>query len=898
MYNRVIIAEKPDMGESIANALGIASKKRGFYVLTNGDVVTWAIGHLIRLKTPETYPEYKEWNFESLPIIPKQMITEVDPKKMDQFKIIKDLLFNSKECILATDPDREGEHIGRLILKQCGYTKRFSRLWIDDLTPATILKGMERLKSSDDFTNLAQAAEARSYADYWLGFTASRFFSLVAQEATSGRANLSAGRVQTPTLRLVYDRELQMEKFEPKAFYNLVAEFNGPKGNYKGIWYREDPEGKINRLDSEDEVKALQEKIKGAAGIVESFNMKEVRKPAPQLFNTTSLKTESRKQLGFSTVKTTSVLQSLYDKGYASYPRVDSHHLSENKANELARDLNTLRDTSEFKSIFPDHIESLVGKTRFVDDKKAATHHAIVPTGKDPELYDSNKDKITADEKLLYALILKRTLAAHYPEGIDREVVIVTTVNGEYFYSKSVDTISPGWRSLFHNTTEDDTENEQEILFKKLPTLDKGESVSIADSQISKGMTTKPKRLTDDELEKVMENAGRYVQHAIDDDILEQLKQRGIGTPATRTNIVQKLATQEYIEIKKNLIYLTPKGRSFMEMVLEHPVASIELTGEFEMKLGEIEKGTRSSSEFLNEFREFTQQILLTKDTLHERIRNLTRQNHVFENVEEIGTCPKCQSPLLNQTKVYSCSARSNGCDFAVWKDFRGVSIKPKQLTKLIDGQEIELKNIPGKEGKPSYDLILYIDNGELKTRLPMAEDKSLGPCPYCGKPVVEGSKGYGCSGWKNGCKFTIWKSFRKTELTSKNVKALLANKEVLLKDLHSEKGTYDLIVFLKDGILSNRFLTTEEQSLGQCPCCRNPVIESEKFYGCSDWKNGCQFRLTKEFLGQKISAQQMKKLLKNGRTDAIENLKGGKTGTFSSSLGYDKEKNRYLFVK
>ena len=188
MYNRVILAEKPDMGESIAKALGIAAKKRGYIVLNNGDVVTWGIGHLVRLKTPDAYEKYKEWTWEALPVIPEPMLTEVDPKKLDQFKVVKELLATSNECILATDPDREGEHIGRLILEQCGYKKKWKRLWIDDLTESTIQAGMKNLRPSDDFTLLGDAARARAYADYWLGFTASRFFTLFAREATGGRA--------------------------------------------------------------------------------------------------------------------------------------------------------------------------------------------------------------------------------------------------------------------------------------------------------------------------------------------------------------------------------------------------------------------------------------------------------------------------------------------------------------------------------------------------------------------------------------------------------------------------------------------------------------------------------------------------------------------------------------
>lgn len=898
MFNTVIIAEKPAMGESIAKALGMSSKKKGYILLTNGDVVTWAIGHLIRLITPNNYPEYKEWSLDTLPVIPKKMQTEVDPSKLEQFNVIKYLLFNSKQCILATDPDREGEHIGRLILKECGYTKEFKRLWIDDLTPTTIINGMKHLRSSDDLTPLAQAAQARSYADYWLGFTASRFFSLVAQEVTGGRANLSAGRVQTPTLRLVYDRELTMENFQPKEFYNLIAEFKGSHGSYKGIWFKEGTE-KTNRLYSQNEIERLKQVITASPAEVVSYQVKDIKKSAPQLFNLSALKTASRKYLGYSTVKTTDLLQSLYDKEYVTYPRVDSSHLSENKANELARDLNTLRETSEFKALFPiNEIESLVGNSRFVDNQKAATHHAIVPTSKDPELFlTDSKYKITSDEKKLYELILKHTLAAHYPAGINRETQIITSVSGETFVSKSIEVVSEGWRSLYQITDEQSQESDREILFNKLPHLEKGERVSVQSFEVGKGQTTKPKRLNDDELEILMENAGRYVDPSLNDAIINQLKQRGIGTPATRTNIVQKLVDQEYIEIKKNLIYLTSKGRSFMEMVYDHPVASIELTGEFEMQLGQIEKQKLSLQAFLAEFEQFTRDILLTKDALRDKIVSLSRHTHTFENVEEIGSCPKCNSPVLNQAKLYSCSSsKSSGCDFIIWRNFRGVTIRAKQVQDLIAGKEIELKNIPGKDGKPSYNLYLFLKDGQLSSRLPCVEDYSLGSCPKCGKPVVENTKSYGCSDWKAGCSFSIWKTYRNSEISVKVVKSLLSGKEILIDNIPGDKGPYSLILFIQNGMLQNRFPTPEDLSIGNCPCCKNPVVEFKNYYVCSHAKQGCSFKLPKDFLGKSISLSNMKKLLRNGKSDKIDGFTGNKN-TFSAALGYDRVNNRYSFL-
>ncbi|MEN1990266.1 type IA DNA topoisomerase [Paenibacillus hubeiensis] len=881
MYNRVIIAEKPDMGANIAAALGISAKKRGYIELTSGDVVTWGIGHLIQEKMPDQYPEFKEWTWESLPIIPEQMETVVDPKKKDQFDVVKRLLFASKECILATDPDREGEYIGRLILHQCGYQRKFKRLWIDDLTESTIQKGMQNLGDSDDYVLLGQAAQTRSYADYWLGFTASRFFSLV------GNAKLSAGRVQTPTLRLVYDREMDMENFVPKPFYTLQARIHTAAGDFEGAWFKQTEGQKINRLNDHNQAEELQKKVQGQSGSIRSYQSKSVKRNAPQLLNSSALKSEARKQLGYSTVQTTKYLQSLYDQSFVSYPRGNSRHLSTNKADELAKHLVEIQ--SEYSSWYPAEIQSLKGNPRFVDDKKAATHHAIVPTAK-----KVGNENLSPEELKLYELILKHTLAAFHPAGEDLETEIITEIAGETFISKAIEIRVPGWRALLKPNEESSEDEEGPKVLSRLPVVENGQAASAQSAQIGTGKTSKPKRLNDDELEKLMENAGQYVDDSADEGVLEQLRLRGIGTPATRTNIVQKLVQQEYIEIKKNLVYLTPKGRSFMQLIHDHPIASVELTGEFEMKLALVEEGEVAAEVLQEEFKEYTRGILASKEMLMQRVKESSSFN--FENVEEVGRCPRCQNALVERQKAYSCSAGKE-CGFVIWKEFRGIKIKKKQVQELIQGHEVLLKDLPGKEEGKSYDLyVKLLPDGKLDTRYPTAEDQSLGTCPKCGKPVTEGNKTYGCSGWKEGCDFKIWKTFRKVDLPPPSIKSLLAGKKVLVKNFQSEKGTYDLILYMEGHELKNRFPLPEELSLGKCPLCSSHVVEKKGTYQCSG--TACRFRLMKEFLGQTIKPAQMKKLLKSGSTDLIEGLKGGKTGSFDTKLGYDQTNNRYSFVK
>ncbi|MCP1312106.1 DNA topoisomerase III [Paenibacillus tyrfis] len=795
----VILAEKPDMGRNIAEALGAAKSNRGYIELKNGDVVTWAIGHIIRLKTPDAYEQYKDWSMESLPVIPEPMMSEVDPDKKDQFKIIKELLAKADCCVIATDPAREGEHIGRTIISACGYKGKLQRLWISDLTPATIRTGFQQLKDGSETLHLAESAKVRAYADYWIGFTATRFFTLAAQEVTSEKAVLSAGRVQTPTLRIVYDREMVIEQFTPQPFYVIVADMQAASGSYKAQWFKDVDEGRIYRFESKEDAEAIRKKIAGQTGTVLQYEEKQVKRYAPQLLQSRSIKTAARKELGFSMEKTVKVLQSVYDKGFVTYPRTSSHHLSENVADQLAERLAAIRVESKYKHLFPDEIRSLKRKSRFVDNSKATEHHAIIPT-------DINPTGLSEDEEKLYALILRHTLAAHHPEGLDREIEVITGVAGETFYTKAVSVLEDGWRKIMKPEAEDkEQEGIDQAQQPKLPQLQKGDKATVQKTDTLTGKTSPPKRMAEDELEKAMENAGKIIED--DDELAELLKDKGIGTPATRAGIIKELANREYIEIKKSLVYLTDKGRNFMELVYNHPLASIELTGEFEKKLAEVADGKRLAAETLAEFKQFVHEILATRAELQAHIRDRLQGKPLFQNIEEVATCPSC------------------------------------------------------------------------------------------GKPIVERKDFYGCTGFKDGCKVTLPKQFLKVKIPGKVARALLEGKEVLFQNIPGEYGPYSLFVKWSENKLQTRKPSQDELSLGSCPHCKKPVMEKEKFYGCTGFKEGCKFTLPKEYLGKTITPVQIRKLLKNGKTDVIKGLTG-KQRTFDSALAYDQNERRLVFVK
>jgi len=337
--------------------------------------------------------------------------------------------------------------------------------------------------------------------------------------------------------------------------------------------------------------------------------------------------------------------------------------------------------------------------------------------------------------------------------------------------------------------------------------LKEGEQVTLQGMNIKLGKTSPPKRLADDELEKAMENAGRIVESE-DSEIIQQLKEKGIGTPATRTAIIQELMKREYIEIKKNLVYLTIKGRNFMDCIYDHPITSVELTGEFEKKLDHVAEGKLSAKNLLDEFKTFAHQLVSMQTELETKIKSRTNDKPLFVAIESIGNCPNC------------------------------------------------------------------------------------------GKTVVEGLKGYGCVGWREGCKFVIWKSFRNKKISKVQAMKLLQGNEILLEGITKSDGknTYSLCLKLKNDVLENYFPSKETTHIGQCLLCGHDVIENQKFYGCSKWKEGCKFVIPKEVLDKKLSVTQIRKLLESGKTDVIKGFKGKKE--FASAITYDKEqqKNKISF--
>lgn len=777
---RVIIAEKPDMGVKISEALGIKRKQKGSILLQNNDVVTWAFGHLIRLKEPDSYEEYKKWTFESLPILPKVMETEVNPDAKDQFKIIRDLLSEASSVVIATDPGREGEHIARLILTKAKYKGPIERLWIQDLTAATIQKGFSHLRPGADYDNLAAAAELRSYADYWIGFTATRFFTLAANSGTV----LSAGRVQTPTLKLVYDREMEIIQFKDSEFYKIKASFETKNGVYDAFWYTMDQEERTDRFTTKEETNQFIEQLQSQPSKLISVNRKDVKRYAPSLLDSTAIKTTGRKYLGFDMEKTDKILQKLYDQGYVTYPRTASSHLTENVAEQLYVSLQNIQKSEAYVSLFPPSY-SVLSEKRFVDNSKALEHHAIIPTGKVP------KD-LGQDEMGLYKWILIFTLAAHYPPGIDKEIKVITCIGDHTFETKQTVIVEPGFRKLIKE------ENGESSINEALANLQETDLVKTKTLQLHIGKASKPKRYLEDELVKAMEKAGKKLDK--DDEAYDLMKEIGIGTPATRPGIIRELKKRGYIESVKHIVHLTDKGKAIMKIVKDHLIASVQLTAMFETMLNDVSEG------------------VVTKE------------------------------------------------------------VASKHFIQFV------------------YDLIKQKDEvAKAAAQLGFTNDLAICSCPSCGKAIVKKKNFYGCEGYKEGCKVSFPIQFGSLKLTDAMIKHL-CNKKKMLVQFEGKKGKYERLLSYDGEKLVIDEPTAEDLSLGKCKLCGSPVIDKNTVYGCSNFKNGCSFKIPKVLLGVEIKPGQAKKILKSG-SDRIEGFTHNGT-TFNAKILYNTETKKFDFKK
>ena len=582
---KLCIAEKPSVAKDLAEILGAKTRHDGYFE-GNGYCVTWTFGHLCSLKDPEDYnPLWKYWKLEDLPIIPAQFGIKIKGDKgvEKQFQTIKTLVAKASEVINCGDAGQEGELIQRWVLLKAQCKVPIKRLWISSLTEEAIKAGFSKLKDSKDFDNLFAAGNSRAVGDWMLGINGTRLYT---KKYGKDKLVLSVGRVQTPTLAMIVNRQKEINAFNSEEYWEL-------KTTYRDTEFL----CQIDRLKSVDKAQKGLEYLLNKPFEVTSFEQKEAKEGNPRLYDLTSLQVDGNKRFGFGAEQTLNLIQSLYEKKLVTYPRVDTTYLSEDLHPKIPGILGNLKEYQRFTEVL---LQKAIPKSKTIfDDKKITDHHAIIPTGITPS-------GISMDEQKIYDLICRRFIAVFYPECKVSNTTVLGKVDALVFKATGKQIISKGWREVYDDLKEEKVDEAEAKELKKeakeaeekiLPIFEKGESGTHT-PEIHKGKTSPPKYYTEASLLRAMETAGKLVEN---EDMRELMKENGIGRPSTRANIIETLFKRKYIEKKKKNLVATDTGMSLIDVIKSDLLKSPELTGQWEHKLRLIEKGTYDPQTFKNE---------------------------------------------------------------------------------------------------------------------------------------------------------------------------------------------------------------------------------------------------------------------------------------------------------
>jgi len=806
---RVVLAEKPSVARELAAVLGAGGRHDGYFE-GPGHQVTWAFGHLVTLKEPEDYdPALKRWSLATLPIVPDQFgLKLLDQKGVGpQFAIIQRLFRAADAIVCATDAGREGELIFRYIQELAGATgKPAFRLWLNSLTESAIRDAFRRLRPLSDYDALYAAARCRSQADWVVGLNATRFYTVRHREA--GGLLWSVGRVQTPVLALIVRRDDEIRGFQPEQFWELLTHYRTVTFKFTG-----------DRFVREEEAHAAFDRVRGHPFVVRGVDRKGERDLPPQLYDLTELQRDMNRRRGLTADATLQAAQALYEAKLITYPRTDSRYLTSDLKGQVLGILAALR------AHYPDAVgrldlNALAFTGRLVDDAKVRDHHAIIPTGKAP-------GDLPPAQRAVHDAVALRLIAAFYPACVKEVTTVTGESNGVPFRARGVRVVEPGWTGLYPVRKEDKKADEQ-----ALPEFRPGET-GPHEPAVKRGETTPPKPYTEATLLGAMETAGKLVE---DEALKEALKEKGLGTPATRAATIETLLTRGYITRDGKAVVSTDAGRYLIALVRDRGLKSAELTGEWEARLREIEHGRLDPDRFMADIARYTAGIVRGADG---------------DAIDEtrLGACPRCGRPVIEGNRGYGCSGWKAGCPFVLWKEYKGGRLDVGHARELL--QRRALFRPPAFEGSGGVILTLSDAGAVLEVRTPQAPpprpvgerkpprrtgsktprrkeasgerpsprreggaaapggaEDGLGPCPLCGAVVVEQERSYGCSGWRVGCKFAIWKTIAGKRVSAKMAQTLLRRgRTSLLKGFQSKSGTaFDARLKLEDGAVRFEF--------------------------------------------------------------------------------------------
>jgi DNA topoisomerase-3 len=697
MSKTLLVAEKPSVGQDLARVLPGTFKKQEGFLEGPDHVVTWAVGHLVQLAEPEAYdPKYKSWRMGDLPIVPERFKLVVrDERSRKQMSVVtKQLGREDIEAVVnACDAGREGELIFAYLFEKAKGKKPVKRLWLNSMTNAAMKSALAALRPAEEFERLEEAARSRSEADWIVGMNATRAATIRLRSSFDGAVSL--GRVQTPTLAIVARREEEIKAFKPEPYWLVDATFAagpldgepaGAERTYLGHFQA--PPGspgntKGPRIGTETEAQAIVAACSGRPGTITKLEKKEQREKAPMLYDLTTLQREANNRYGFSAKRTLGAAQRLYEEHKAlTYPRTNSRYLTTDMVDEIKPIAELVGARSEYRK-GAEYVTGLdvLPLGRVVNDEKVTDHHAIIPTRS-----EHNLEKMGSDDRRVYDMAVRRFLAVFHPEAVFENTKVETTVTAAegddaafLFRTRGKLLQVPGWRGVYDEVAADakaDAEGrgeDEEDSDQQLPRLLQDEQVQTREIESARKETKPPRRYSDASLLGAMETAGKLVD---DDELREAMKDSGIGTPATRAAIIERLITVSYIERDGRALVATEKGLNVIRLLNEHALTSPGLTGSWEQRLGKIERGEDSRKQFMSDIAGFAQETVKELDETLKDVR-IPRAR--------LGPCPVCGHEIVENRKGYSCWARDDpGCGFVIWKAKAGKTLPLAIARELI----------------------------------------------------------------------------------------------------------------------------------------------------------------------------------------------------------------------
>ncbi len=933
MGKSLIIAEKPSVATDIAKALGVTSRdKSGEFYENDRYVISSAVGHLLELTVPEEFEVKRgRWTFGQLPHMPPHFGLAPIEKNENRLKILARLIKRKDvdSLINACDAGREGELIFRNIVAYTGARQPIQRLWLQSMTPAAIRDGFSNLRSDVQLQPLADASKCRSEADWLVGINGTRAMTAFNNRA-GGFYLTTVGRVQTPTLAIVVEREEKIRRFVSRDYWEVVGTFAASRGGYSGRWFDEsfkrpdgkeaDAELKAERLWDREKAEAIRSKCLGKPGVV-TEESKPSTQLSPLLYDLTTLQREANGRFGFSAKNTLAIAQSLYEKHKAlTYPRTDSRHLPEDYLGTVRQTLESLGHTP-----YGTHAQRILQEgwvrpnKRIFNNAKVSDHFAIIPTGQVPR-------SLSEAEQKLFDLVTRRFLAVFFPAAEFLETIRITRVEGEPFKSVGKVLVKPGWLEVYG----------KEADSGESPTLvpvDQNERVETSDVEVKSAQTKPPARFTEATLLSAMEGAGKLVD---DEELREAMSERGLGTPATRAAIIEGLISEEYLHREGRELVATAKAIMLMHLLSGLGINELtrpEMTGEWEFQLKKMERGQLQRSSFMDEIRRFTGEIVskakqFDKDTIPGDF-----------GVLEVP-CPKCGGEVHEKYREFKCL----GCDFSVRKILSGRMFEPKEVERLITDRQLgPLQGFRSQKGFP-FAAVLKL-NTDLRVEFDFGKDestgdgdgadsapdfsgkKSLGQCPKCKSPVYENGMNYVCEksvGPNRTCDFKTGAIILQQAIDSNQVGKLLSEgKTDLLRGFVSKKTgrKFEAFLALKEGKVVFEFAPrqsrakgaakgpaapaekldfTGQEPLGTCPKCGGRVFESPQDYLCENSQRDskrCTFKVGKVILQQPIGREEAAKILSTGSSEVLNHFVGRSGKPFSARLRMtDKGKVEFEF--